>query len=112
MDEERAATQEKMKELYDMVHGLQEELDGGATMDEEHTLPFEHGSIIVPSKARTQNKSLENQSDEYKKKFDKFETEKDGMGEAENEKSDTTFPGEGWRVVFKKRWMEVPSWTS
>jgi regulator of replication initiation timing len=44
-DVERAATQEKMKELYDMVHSLQQMMDGGAIMDEEHTVTVEHGNI-------------------------------------------------------------------
>jgi hypothetical protein len=97
MEEVRAATQEKMEELYDVVHSLQEELDGG-TMDEEHMLTIEHGSINIHSKARTRNESVENQPDKHKKKCDKFDREKNGVVDTEaekNEKSDITFPEEG-----------------
>jgi hypothetical protein len=71
-EEERAA-------LYDMVHSLQQELDGGAK-DEEHKMTIENGNIIITSqRSRMQGKSIENERDEYKKKCDKFQREKDGL---------------------------------
>jgi hypothetical protein len=76
IDEERAATQEMMAELYDVVHSLQQNLDGG-TMDEEHMLTINDGNIIIPRKARMKVKAIENERDEYKKRCDKFRREED-----------------------------------
>jgi hypothetical protein len=66
--------------LYEMVHdSLQQNLDGG-TMDEEHRLTIEHGSIIIPSKApQPQVKSIENERDEHKNKRNKFQREIYGL---------------------------------
>lgn len=59
MEEERAA-------LYDMVQSLQQELDGGA-MD--------------VSESQMQDKSIKNELDEYKKKCERLQKEKDGLVE-------------------------------
>jgi hypothetical protein len=68
--------------LYEMVQGsLQQKLDGG-TMDEEHRLAIEHGTIITPSKAPPpQVESIVNELDEYsyKIKCDKFQKEIHGL---------------------------------
>jgi hypothetical protein len=52
--------QETTAELCGMVHSLQKKLNGGAML-----LRIVHVSIIIPSKARTQNESIENQRYAY-----------------------------------------------
>jgi hypothetical protein len=75
-----------MAELYHTILSLQQKLNVGCAMnededeDEERLLRMKHGSIIIPSKARTQNISIGNERDECKQKC-----------EAEDEGSDTTF---------------------
>jgi chromosome segregation ATPase len=72
VEEERAA-------LYNMVHSLQQELDGCA-MDEEHKTTIEKENIVITSQqSQMQGKSIENERDEYKRKCDKFQREKDGL---------------------------------
>ena len=78
MEEERAA-------LYDMVQSLQQELDGGA-MDEEHQTTIENGDIIMTSESRTQDKSIKSERDEYKKKGERFQRERDGLVEKGRER--------------------------
>jgi chromosome segregation ATPase len=73
VEEERAA-------LYDMVHSLQQELDGCA-IDEKHKTTIENGNIIITS----QGKFIENERIEHKKKCDKFQREKDGLVDRERE---------------------------